>query len=275
MTFNGLRVLSFESRRATEIATLIRRQGGDPFVAPALKEKGLDDSAAAVAFVDRLEAGEFDMVIFLTGVGVGFLFDAVAPRMLTERLRNALGKVTVVARGPKPVARLRALEVPITVTIPEPNTWKEVVQAVAARSERRIAVQEYGRPNESLYEALRGLGASVAPLVVYDWELPEDTAPIEEAVRKLVAHEFDVVLFTSSVQLDHLLEIAGRLGKQPEVLQALREDVVIASQGPVMSAALREREIPVHIEPEHPKMGFLLKAASEQAYDFLPRSLPR
>src|ERR1022692_2483774 len=35
MPFDGLRVLSLESRRATEIATLIRKQGGDPFVAPS------------------------------------------------------------------------------------------------------------------------------------------------------------------------------------------------------------------------------------------------
>jgi uroporphyrinogen-III synthase len=38
MTFDGLRVLLLESRRATEMASLITASGGRPLVAPALRE---------------------------------------------------------------------------------------------------------------------------------------------------------------------------------------------------------------------------------------------
>ena len=67
------------------------------------------------------------------------------------------------SRGPKPLPLLRELGVRAQIVVPEPNTWKEIVEAVAARPERRIAVQEYGRPNLEMNAALEQLGASVTP----------------------------------------------------------------------------------------------------------------
>src|SRR5579863_5956746 len=143
MPFAGLRVLSLESRRAKEMETLIRKYGGEPFVAPSVQERALEDQGEPVRFVERLEAGDFDMVICMTGAGLTFLRDVLAPHMPPERLGAALRRTTIVSRGPKPMVALRALGVPVHALIPEPNTWKEIVVAVAARPERRIAVQEY------------------------------------------------------------------------------------------------------------------------------------
>ena len=75
MPFAGLRVLSLESRRAKEMDNLIRREGGDPFIAPSVQERAVDDTGEALRFVERLEAGEFDMVICMTGTGLAFLRD--------------------------------------------------------------------------------------------------------------------------------------------------------------------------------------------------------
>jgi uroporphyrinogen-III synthase len=269
-SFAGLRVLSLESRRAKEMETLIVRHGGDPFIAPSVKEKGLDDPAEALAFVERLEAGEFDLVICMTGTGIAFLRDAVAPVIPPERLGAALSKATIVSRGPKPVGVLRALNVPVSVMIPEPNTWKEIVEEVARRPERRIAVQEYGRPNAEMNAALEQLGASVTPIVLYSWELPDDLAPLREAIRRLVEKQVDLVLFTSSIQLDHLLEVAQGMGLKHEVRRALAE-TVIASVGPVMTATLESHNLHPSIVPKHPKMASLVKAAAEEAHKFMER----
>jgi uroporphyrinogen-III synthase len=265
MSFAGLRVLSLESRRANEMEILIRRHQGDSFVAPSVKEKGLDDPSEALHFVERLEAGEFDLVICMTGSGITFLRDAVAPHMPPERLGAALRKAAIISRGPKPVGPLRALEVPVAVIVPEPNTWKEIVDVVAARAERRIAVQEYGRPNHEMNQALMDLGAKVSPIVLYRWELPEDLAPLQEAVRKLAAGQVDVVLFTSSIQLDHLFDVARTMGQESAVQRALADNVAIASVGPVMTLALEARGLTPGIVPNHPKMASLVKAAAEQA----------
>lgn len=263
MPFAGLRVLSLESRRAQEMEAMIRRLAGDAFVAPSVQERALADHADAVRFVDRLEAGEFDLVICMTGAGLAFLRDVVAAHMPVERLAEALRRVTIVSRGPKPVPVLRAMSVPVQVVVPEPNTWKEIVAAVAARAERRIAVQEYGRPNLEMNRALEDLGAHVTPVAIYRWELPDDCDPLREAARRLAAREIDIAIFTSSIQLDHLLEIARSLNIESEVIEALRHDVAIASVGPVMTASLEALGISPDIVPNHPRMGSLVKAAAE------------
>ncbi len=270
MSFSGLRVLSLESRRAREIETLIVRQDGVPFVAPSVKERLLEDHAIAFEFLERLESGEFDLVVCMTGAGLTFLRDVIAARLPAERLTDALRRVTIVSRGPKPVAVLRSFGVPVHITVPEPNTWREVVEAVAARPERRIAVQEYGRPNPEFLRALEALGASVSPIPLYRWTLPDDLEPLREAVRRLARRECEVVLFTSSIQLDHLLQIAAEMGLEDDVRGTLKEHVAVASIGPIMTAALEAQGIQPTILPEHPKMGALVKAAAESSAGRLP-----
>jgi uroporphyrinogen-III synthase len=269
MSFAGLRVLSLESRRATEIEAMIRRLNGDAFVAPSVQERALDDHGDAIRFVERLEAGEFDLVVFMTGAGLAFLREVVAAHMPVDRLAAALRQVTIVCRGPKPVPVLREMQVPVHVVVPEPNTWKEIVEAIRARPERRIAVQEYGRPNPQMNGALEGLGAQVTTVAIYRWELPDDLELLHEAARRLADGQFDVILFTSSVQLDHLYEVSRSLGIEDKVTRALREDVVIASVGPVMTATLESFGLPADIVPNHPKMGSLVKAAAESALTVL------
>ena len=265
MPFAGLHVLSLESRRAKEMEALIRKQGGDPFVAPSVQERALEDTGEAMRFVERLETGEFDMVVCMTGVGLSTLRDQVIAHAPVQRLGDALKKVTLLSRGPKPLPILRELGVRAEVVIPEPNTWKEIVTAVAARSERRIAVQEYGRPNHEMNRALAELGATVTPIVLYRWELPADIEPLREAARKLADRQVDAVLFTSSIQLDHLMEIAGELGVRHQVASALREFTAIASVGPVMTAALEAAGFAADMVPVHPKMAALVKVAAENA----------
>jgi len=265
MPFDGLRVLSLESRRAKEMDAMVARLGADSFVAPSVAERALEDQAEALRFVERLEADEFDLVVFMTGAGLVFLREVISAHMDVERLAAALRRTAIVCRGPKPVPVLRAMDVPIHVVVPEPNTWKEIVEAVAARRERRIAVQEYGRPNLEMNAALEKLGAIVSPIAVYRWTLTDDVEPLRAAARGLAAREFDVVIFTSSIQLDHLLDVAAQLGIEPEVRESLRTHTAVASVGPVMTASLEAAGIPADIIPKHPKMGSLVKAASEEA----------
>jgi uroporphyrinogen-III synthase len=268
MPFDGLRVLSLESRRASEIERLIRTQGGVPFVAPSMREVPLENNPSAFEFADRLFRGEFDMVIFLTGVGARLLNQVLETRRPPGALAEALKKVTVVVRGSKPMAVMREWNVPVAVTVPEPNTWREILAATDRRPERRIAVQEYGRPSTELIDGLRARGAEVATVPVYLWDLPEDLEPLRTAVRKLAACEFDVILFTTSIQIPHLLRVAAEQGVEDPVRRALAR-MVVASVGPTTSETLAEAGIPVDIEPSHPKMGFLVNETAHVAAQLL------
>jgi len=264
MPFDGLRVVSFESRRATEIAELIRRHRGDPFVAPSMREAPIENNPEAFEFAERLFRGDFDMMILLTGVGTRALDKVLATRHPPQAFAEALRKIKVVARGPKPAAVLREMQVPITVSVPEPNTWRELLTAIGDFPERHIAVQEYGKSNLELLAALRTHGAEVTAVRVYQWDLPEDTAPLREAVRRIVEGEVDVAIFTTSIQLTHLLRIAAEAGLEESVLDHLR-GMVVASIGPSTSETLEESGIQPDIIPTRPKMGFLVKEVAEQA----------
>ena len=78
-TLQGLRVAAFESRRATEVARLIDRFGGQAFVSPSVREVRGGEMLEAVEFVHRLIVGEVSVVVFLTGVGFQHLL-AIAER---------------------------------------------------------------------------------------------------------------------------------------------------------------------------------------------------
>lgn len=273
MSFEGMRVLSLESRRAAEIAELIRKQGGEPVVAPSMREAPLEHNEAAFEFAGRLFSGEFDMMILLTGVGTRLLHQALATRFPAERFPEALRRMTVVARGPKPAAVLRGLDVPATITVPEPNTWRELLAAIRDRPERRIAVQEYGRPSAELLEGLRQRGAQVTTVRVYQWDLPEDLEPLRTAARRLAAGELQVALFTTSIQIEHLLRVAAGLGVELGVLAALRR-MAVASIGPATSEALEDAGVHADLEPSHPKMGFLVQETAQRAQEILRAKNP-
>jgi uroporphyrinogen-III synthase len=268
MPFEGLCVLSLESRRSAEIEKLIRARGGDSFVAPSMREIPLQDNPEAFAFATHLFAGEFDMVILLTGVGARLLNQILETRYSVGAFAAALRQLTIVVRGSKPMAVMREWNVPVAVTVPEPNTWREILAATEARPEREIAVQEYGRSSPELLQGLRARGAQVTTVPVYHWDLPEDTGPLREAVRRLATGQFDVVLFTTSIQVAHLLRIAAEEGVEEQVRAALRR-MVVASVGPTTSETLREHDLPVDFEPSHPKMGFLVSETAQRAHEIL------
>ena len=274
MSFAGKRVLSFESRRANETAELIRRHNGVPISAPSMREVPIEQNEMAFHFAQQLFAGHFDMIIFLTGVGTRFLAKLLATRYPVETFAEALRAVTVVARGPKPSAALRELGVPITIQVPEPNTLREILGATEGRPERRIAVQEYGKPSTELHEGLRARGAQVTAVTVYQWDLPEDLQPLREAARLLAAREIDVSLFTTSTQVPHLFRIAAELGISDETSAGLAH-TVIGSIGPATTEALQEYGLTPDMEPTHPKLGLLVKEAAEQANALLAKKTLR
>jgi len=264
MPFGGLRVLSLESRRSREIERLIRAQGGDPFVAPSMREVPLSDNPQAFAFAEKLFSGEFQMIILMTGVGTRLLGQILATRWPENAFVDALRKLTVVARGSKPMTVMREWNVPVAIAVPEPNTWREVLAAMEGRPERRIAVQEYGRPSDELIAGLRKRGAEVTAVPVYQWDLPEDLSPLREAVRRIAAGEADVLMLTTSVQVAHLFRVAKEVGCEAAVRTGLGR-VMIASVGPTTSETLSEYGLKADFEPSHPKMGFLVSEAAATA----------
>lgn len=269
--YAGLTVAAFESRMAAEMTRLIERYGGRPLVAPALREIPLEDNSAALRFGGRLLAEGIDVLVLLTGVGTTTLFKILHSRHSQEAITSALTHTTLVARGPKPVAALKALGLQPTLTVPEPNTWVDVVSTLDQYRPvkgLRVAVQEYGLSNPGLLEALQQRGADVFPVPVYRWALPQDTAPLKRVLNEILAGQVQVLLITNAAQIDHVVEILEQDGRTTQFKEACNK-LVVASIGPTASERLRLHGLPVDLEPSHGKMGILVKECSEQVHAIL------
>jgi len=281
--FEGLRVLALESRRGTELGKLIQTYNGVATIAPSMREVPRESNQEALAFSKTLLAGEFDIVVFLTGVGARALQAVVETVHKREDYVAALKRIPVVARGPKPVAALREIGVVPMLVAPEPNTWHELLQALQEADTAgtglrlqgaRVAVQEYGVSNPELIAGMEKLGAKVTRVPVYQWALPEDLSPLRDAIRSLAKGDFDVVLFTTAVQVIHLFQIAAEMSLEEELKLGLSR-AVIASIGPTTSEELDRHGIRADLEPSHPKMGFLVKETAEAAPELLRRKRER
>jgi len=243
---------------------VIERFGGQPRVAPSMREIPLEDNPLALQSIRKIIADEFDIVILLTGVGTEALFDVARSDSCLPELLDAFKRVQLVIRGPKPAAALKKVGLSYDLKAPEPNTWRELIAVIdnsdIQLSGKQVAVQEYGLPNEELSEQLMHRGASVTAVPVYRWGLPEDLAPLKLAIREIVQGEHDVALFTSAQQVVHVLQIAAEEGLEGSFRSAL-QSLLVASIGPTCSESLKKHKLPVHVEASPPKMASLVRQA--------------
>src|SRR6266568_2670445 len=261
----GLRVVSFEARRADELATMLARHGAEVVRAPALREERLAASPEALELARRLEAGEVDLVVLLTGVGTRALAAALGAG---PRPGALLARTRIVARGPKPLAALRELGIAGAHPVPEPFTWRQVLEVVDGLGVPRgglAAVQEYGAPVPGLVDGLVHRGLRVLSVPVYRWALPEDPRPLAAAAAALARGAADVAVFTNAAQVEHLFRAAA----DPEALRRGVARAVVASVGPVCSEALEAHGIAPDLEASPPKMGPLVALVAARARDLV------
>lgn len=264
--YNGATVLTFAGRRSQEMGRLIEKNGGVPLLAPVLREVPLENSAEMEQLVNVLKEDGPICLILLTGGGTKVLLQRLEKYLESEDLRNILSRLTIVARGPKPAHTLRQWGWNDFLTVPEPNTWNELLQvlddAKLPIKESTAIVQEFGAPHPALVNALETRGAKVLSVPVYRWAMPDDLEPVRAAIRALLAGKVDVTLWTSAAQIHNVFEIADSMNCTSQVHESLQK-IVIGSIGPTTSAALREHDLEPTLEPEHPKMGHLIKACAE------------
>jgi uroporphyrinogen-III synthase len=269
--FAGLHVAAFESRMAEEMRRLIERYDGQPLVAPSMQEVPLHNNSEVLQLGETLFAGHLDMLILLTGVGTRVMLEVLLTRYNLEHMTSALARTTLLVRGPKPKAVLREFGLAPSIEVPEPNTWRDILDTLDREKPvdgLRIAVQEYGVTNAELIEGLQRRGAQVTRVPVYRWTLPDDPAPLQRVLEAILADRVDVLLVTNAVQIDHALQVLAQPSRQDRFRASLSK-LMVASIGPTATERLRSYGLPVDFEPSHPKMGILVKESAERANDIL------
>ncbi len=262
---NGIEVVLLEGRMPAEMSDLVRRHGGVARSVPALLEMPRPDPALVNGFIDQLGAGAFPIVLCLTGVGVRTLFAEAERSERLPELLDAMRQTTVVCRGQKPAAPIRQYEVPIARIAPTPFTTSEVLDVMADLDVRDVGVAllHYGERNAALSAALTERGARLHELLLYEWQLPRDTAPLRQLVRDVVAGQVDAIAVTSQVQVRHLYQIAAELNLVNDLTHALNEATIVASVGPICTAMLEDHGVRPDVEPTNPKMGPMIVALAK------------
>ena len=255
------RIAILESRLGREVSDLVAQRGGVPFHAPALAELPDLEPQKIAALVRSLEERPPKLVIFQTGVGTRALFAATDSLGITDALLKILEKTIVAVRGPKPTGALRSRGVRIDRAAAEPFTTKEVLESIrdVPLENERVIVQRYGVANLELDRALEARGVQVTEIPTYRWSLPADTQPLVELIGALERGEMHAAVFTNAEQVRNLFAVAEKIGKAQALRQSLNR-ILVASIGPVASAALRELEVKVGLESRPPKLGALMSA---------------
>lgn len=262
---SGTKIVLLEARMNSELANLVRRQGGDPVSVPAVREAAIKANQEVAALADELSRGAVDYVVFQTGVGVMTLLDDADKLGRREELLAALTKTPLITRGPKPTAALARNGLTPIVTTAEPHTTAELLAALATLdlASKRVALLHYGERNVALSDALKRRGAILRELCLYEWQLPEDTDALKQLIDEIIRKDFTAIAFTSQIQARHLFQLASEAGKADALRQTLNDHLVVASVGPTCSEALRALGVAPNVEPEHPKMGHLVLALME------------
>ncbi|MCP5468853.1 MAG: uroporphyrinogen decarboxylase [Deltaproteobacteria bacterium] len=275
--FQALKVLSLESRMALPMQKLIEKYHGTAQLAASVREVPLEDNEQAFHFFEQLKAGQFDVMILMTGVGLRTLLKIWETRYSLEEIQDAFKQTQVLVRGPKPTSVCKMQGIEINITAPPPNTWQEILQILSEQNllnQKQIALLEYGSSDPSFIENLEARGVKVVPLQVYKWALPQDTAPLRQAFEDVIAGKVDVFLLTSAIQIDHFLKMSQSVEEELQFRRALHR-VVVVSIGPTCTARLRERQIFPDLEVFPNKMDNLVAQAAEQSHSLLEKKRQR
>ena len=264
-SLNGRALAFVEARMPDEMASLIRRHGGVPVGAPVMQEHYRQDSPEVQRAIDDVCAGRVDAAIFLTGVGANAMMGIAEGMGRLSEFEAALRGITVVARSPKPGRILRRHKIPIDIMPPEPYTSSDLIAAMRDLDldSKQVIFQRYGGPDSELPTYLREQGADYEELTLYDWGLPDDTAPVVDLIDRMELGLIDALAFTSRPQVPNLMTIAADAGREESLRASLSGAVTVASVGPVCTRKLQEFGIGVDVEPDHPHMGNLVMAVAE------------
>ena len=253
-----------ESRSGEQLADIVRKYGGKPFLAPALAEIPDIDHTHISGLINSWEGTPPDIFIFQTGVGVKALFATVDQLHLTEKLLRFLELAIVVVRGPKPTAILRSRNSRIDLRADDPYTTKQILAALNGINlmGKKIVVQRYGNTNFELQQELLDKGAKIDEIATYRWSMP-DTQPLIELMDALDKNIIDMVCFTSASQVENLFTLAQNLNRADHFLASINRSL-IASIGPVCSKMLITFGVRVDIEASPPKLGPFISAINNQ-----------
>ncbi len=279
-----MKVAVTSSRRASELAHLIRAMGGEPYIAPTVGIEVSPSQLISAEVIDYLRK-KIDIAIFMTGPGTEAIFASSRQLGLEEKLIVNLRSLdTVVARSAKPKAVLTKYGIVDNVILPVEATFEGIASLLKGKLSKgtRVAVFWHGGKSEFLVNSLTSQQAEVIQFVTYSYsrELRSDGASllkttgfhgvvppqekvVAQMVEDLIKEKIDAITFTSPPAVSNLFMMARSVSKDRSLLESLRRKTIVVSIGPSTTRTLRENGVEPNVEPDTYKMGKMIESLSE------------
>jgi uroporphyrinogen III methyltransferase / synthase len=247
----GRRIAVTRARdQADELVRALEALGAAVVAAPVIRIQPLPapDLAPLRAALEQLS--HYAWVVFTSQNAVDVVCDRLAEWGLAAR---DLTRVAVAAIGPA-TARALASQGVTAELVPDEFVAEAVVRALAQRGDlrgRRVLLPRAREARDALPDGLRGLGAIVDVIPVYE-TVPEagDGSGLAAAI---LAGTIDAVTFTSSSTVRHFADLVG-----PEAATSGRFAAAVI--GPVTAATARQLGIGVAVEAEEYTVPGLTRA---------------
>ena len=279
----GMRVAITGSRRASELAHLIRSFGGIPIIAPTVGIEARQDITTEIdLFINTILREKIDYMIFMTGPGVYSLMAAAKNLGLDQKLVNALQQVIIVARSLKPKYALANHGVK-TDFIPEENTAEGIAKLLKNHDmvNKKVAILWHGSYSPFVTNELNRAGAQTFELSVYtyscmlkesgakilkamgfNYKTPKE-AKVIELIEEVNKGLVDAVTFTSPPSAHDLFKIAEAHNLKDSLQLSLNKDTIVVVVGPSTRKALEEEGVQIDVMPKIYKMGSMVKSLSD------------
>jgi uroporphyrinogen-III synthase len=257
----GRTVALAEGRQMEELARLLESEGATALRYPLLSILDAPDPAPVLEWLRDLIAGRFDLVVLMTGEAVRRMLTLADNEGLRHDFIAALGRTPTLTRGPKPALALKEIGLAPTKTARSPTT-DGVIATLADESlaGRTVGYTLSGVPNPTLEQFLTKAGATARAVLPYVYAAGSSSERVRDLLDRLAAGAVDVLIFTSSPQVDRLFEVAKELGAEAQLGAGLRR-VRVAAVGPVVAETLRSRGKIPDICPEQ---GWVMKNLVQQ-----------
>jgi len=245
-----------EGRQLEELAQLLEKEGAVALRYPMISILDAPDPAPVIAWLRDLIANKFAYVILMTGEALRRLLGFADREGIRQDVISALSGTRTITRGPKPVRALKEIGLNPTLIASTPTT--DGVIATLKNELLRgqtVGVTLYGEPNPALVQFLEQAGATAQTVLPYVYAPASDGDKVIDLIRRMEKGGIDVIIFTSSPQVDRLYQVAAENGLEKELRQGLTQ-TRIAAVGPVVAENLREKGAKVDICPDQ---GFVMK----------------
>jgi uroporphyrinogen-III synthase len=284
MSLSGITVAITSSRRASELASLVRKFGGVPYIAPTIGIRSNNNtlSSECTKFIEIIESEKMHFFVFMTGVGVFNLFQCV---LKSNRLDNVIEKLhdtIIIARSNKPALELRKFGIP-TKFVPKMNTIGGIIDLISKFDvkDKNVGILWHGDYADAFKKRLESLGSKVFEFSLYSYstnleqknasmlkEMGYDyVAPTDEKIKGLiddiVAGNIDTITFTSPPAVKEFFEFASRNNKIDLLIDKLNHNVLVVSVGPSTSAMIEKFRIKVDLVPHAYRMGTMVKELAD------------